>query len=263
MSRHIVDLYASLYLSPPSIRLLEVLPARNPSNGIECRLMTYNLYSAPPYKALSYAWGEDRGVVQKGEDEVLRREGRVNIKDGELSHVTVTVSPSLTLAIRRLRRKDYSVLLWIDSICINQKDDDERAEQVAMMGTIYERASEVIIWLGEREVEDELGEWLKGIYSRTVVYFDWDSDKVARALVDRYIDMYRMLRDTHKGPMTQRRDIYGTYCLIWLLAQGHKSADIVFYNNNVFTDDFRMEWAMQVSEGLRAIMARDWVCTAP
>ena len=39
--------------------------------------------------------------------------------------------------------------LWIDAICINQKDKIEKAEQVGLMKDVYRKASRVIVWLGE------------------------------------------------------------------------------------------------------------------
>jgi hypothetical protein len=38
---------------------------------------------------------------------------------------------------------------WIDQICINQKDLEERCQQVSMMGAIYLSADHVLAWLGE------------------------------------------------------------------------------------------------------------------
>ncbi|PMD64698.1 uncharacterized protein K444DRAFT_482084, partial [Hyaloscypha bicolor E] len=45
---------------------------------------------------------------------------------------------------------------WIDTICINQYDLDERAQQVSFMRDIYGRAKSVVIWLDEIlfELED-------------------------------------------------------------------------------------------------------------
>lgn len=40
-------------------------------------------------------------------------------------------------------------MLWIDAICINQEDDDEKGQQVQSMAKIYAKASRVIVWLGE------------------------------------------------------------------------------------------------------------------
>ncbi|KAH6629590.1 heterokaryon incompatibility protein-domain-containing protein [Boeremia exigua] len=252
------DLYTKLPSYTPSTRLLRVQPAIDPSDGIECELLVYDIRHAPSYRALSYAWKEHRGVVQVDRDVAQQREGRLEIIDGPLSRISLTVSPSLTLAIRRLRSRHTPQFFWIDAVCINQQDDEERSMQVALMGTIYEGASEVVIWLGERETQDELGEWLQGAYSRTVVNLDFSSVEVARSLVNQYIAGFKMLRDEYNGPVVQKTDVYGAFCLVWLLAQGYNPSDIVFYHNSMFKNRFRMEWAAQVSEGLKAIMARDW-----
>ena len=39
-------------------------------------------------------------------------------------------------------------LLWIDAVCINQADDEEKNHQVALMAKIYQKAKSTIIWLG-------------------------------------------------------------------------------------------------------------------
>jgi len=46
--------------------------------------------------------------------------------------------------------------LWVDSICINQKDEDEKCIQVEMMQQIYQRSSQVLIWLGPATRESDL-----------------------------------------------------------------------------------------------------------
>ena len=38
--------------------------------------------------------------------------------------------------------------LWIDQICINQNNSDEKSVQVSIMGAIYRSAAQVTIWLG-------------------------------------------------------------------------------------------------------------------
>lgn len=42
-----------------------------------------------------------------------------------------------------------SRLIWVDALCINQEDDRERAGQVKIMGSIYQRARLVKVWLGK------------------------------------------------------------------------------------------------------------------
>jgi hypothetical protein len=48
---------------------------------------------------------------------------------------------------------DHEGLLWVDALCINQEDDNERASQVKMMGQIYARAVNVKIWFGKENNE--------------------------------------------------------------------------------------------------------------
>ena len=44
--------------------------------------------------------------------------------------------------------------IWIDAICINQSNNEEKSQQVAMMGEIYSGAAEVLVWLGEDAFDD-------------------------------------------------------------------------------------------------------------
>jgi Heterokaryon incompatibility protein (HET) len=48
----------------------------------------------------------------------------------------------------RAHRVRSSRLLWIDAICINQEDVDERNHQVQMMFDIYQQAQVVRAWIG-------------------------------------------------------------------------------------------------------------------
>ena len=47
--------------------------------------------------------------------------------------------------------------MWIDAICINQKDDAEKAVQVRQMQLIYARTSHLVIWVGEASEDSDLG----------------------------------------------------------------------------------------------------------
>lgn len=105
-------------------------------------LIHTTLDSAPPYFALSYCWGR------------LRQKDAL-VCDGKLLRIT----PSLAEALRRLRAlpSDQAQhpgwdlenrFFWIDQICINQADTEERQSQVQMMGQIYNHAIRTLIWLG-------------------------------------------------------------------------------------------------------------------
>ncbi|KAK5126821.1 hypothetical protein LTR85_009755 [Meristemomyces frigidus] len=85
------------------------------------------------YEALSYAWGTYDNHAW------IRLNGEPQFP----------VTRNLWLALRRLRSPRQKRRLWVDQICINQRDLDERREQVRIMGRVYECASDVLVWLGD------------------------------------------------------------------------------------------------------------------
>ena len=94
-------------------------------------LKTLSLNDPPTYKALSYVWGD------------------INSKESlVLNGATCLITKNLDIALRHLQHEDSPEPLWVDSLCINQEDNDEKSEQVQRMKSIYESASEVIVWLG-------------------------------------------------------------------------------------------------------------------
>jgi hypothetical protein len=63
------------------------------------------------------------------------------------------VTKNCELALRYLRKENSNRVLWVDAICINQKDKKERGHQVGMMRNVYSKATEVLVWLGESSKE--------------------------------------------------------------------------------------------------------------
>ena len=121
-------------LADGHIRLLELNLEHE--NDIVGRLRTVNLTSAQPYYALSYVCGDGP------------YEHEVTIND-----VLFKVKPNLHAALRRLESHFRSagilrVLIWIDAICINQDNADEKAKQIQGMHNIFSEAEEVLIVLG-------------------------------------------------------------------------------------------------------------------
>jgi hypothetical protein len=57
------------------------------------------------------------------------------------------ITSNLDEAIHHLTEKQ-GLNIWIDAICINQKDDVEISWQVQQMRQVYEYAEPVIVWLG-------------------------------------------------------------------------------------------------------------------
>jgi hypothetical protein len=54
--------------------------------------------------------------------------------------------------LQQLRDEKRPVMLWIDALCIDQTNLEERSEQVKMMARIYSQASQVVVWLGESDL---------------------------------------------------------------------------------------------------------------
>ncbi|KPM35050.1 hypothetical protein AK830_g11525 [Neonectria ditissima] len=105
------------------------------------------------YAAISYVWGDPTETSTIYVDR-HKFEATKNLVSG-LRH------------IRQLLRGEETLPLWIDAICINQGDVEERNVQVSMMKEIYEKSSMVITWLGEAGAEglhylNELVDWTHG-----------------------------------------------------------------------------------------------------
>lgn len=69
------------------------------------------------------------------------------MRDIVVSGTILSVTKNLFDALGYLRDAVWTRTLWIDALCINQKDDAEKNTQVAMMGRIYSQASKVMVWL--------------------------------------------------------------------------------------------------------------------
>jgi hypothetical protein len=65
------------------------------------------------------------------------------------NNVDFYVTKTVYSALYNLRSHTLDLALWVDAICINQKDDAEKGNQVQRMGEIYGRSKRTIIWLGE------------------------------------------------------------------------------------------------------------------
>jgi hypothetical protein len=116
---------------PRSIRLVKLYPARCRTDTVVCDLIHVSLENCLPFEALSYTWG-DPSVKHT-----------ISCSKEQLETAT-----NLLSALQHLRQLDSTRLIWIDAICINQHDLDERTQQVQLMREIYHKAEEVLVWLG-------------------------------------------------------------------------------------------------------------------
>jgi hypothetical protein len=72
--------------------------------------------------------------------------------DQEVFEATV----NLHSALQHLRRETEELTLWVDAICINQSDNDEKSWQVQQMNDVYEKARLVTVWLGPASEDSDL-----------------------------------------------------------------------------------------------------------
>jgi hypothetical protein len=127
-------------------RLLTILPSTT-GEKIECALQ-HALFTNPPrYEALSYTWGDPKGELC----EVPAKGDTSRLCDIKIDKHRAKVTYNLHAALLQLRYRKLPRVVWVDAICIDQKNDAEKSEQVQLMAKIYSQASKVLVWLGEED----------------------------------------------------------------------------------------------------------------
>lgn len=145
------------------IRVLELQPSDDGNRDLYTEfslLRLGELDSCDGYEALSYTWGEP----------VFSR--TLHVAGGK----SIAITENLYTAITTFRYARRPRRLWIDAVCINQKDDAEKSAQVKLMPRIYRCSARVLAWIGESTEESEaafglfkqLARYISdlGIYSR-------------------------------------------------------------------------------------------------
>ena len=151
-----------LEIQKGQFRLLHI-HRRVPFLELHAELRSYTLGEAPYYECISYCWGEremvhEASCTQNANRKVLKGEkphccepkpveGTMHliVLNGCQHYVPTNVYDILC------RRSSFfrPGCIWIDSICINQIDKEEKNFQVPIMKDIYEQASHVYVCLGE------------------------------------------------------------------------------------------------------------------
>lgn len=136
------------YMPLPDVHSIRLMCFHGPSEeSISCSLNVHKLQGCPAYNALSYTWGP---AIQPADARSAANESderRGIICDGRL----LQVPKNLYEALPQLRKRlcdSRCIYLWIDAICIDQGNPEERSTQVDIMGDIYRHADTVYVWLG-------------------------------------------------------------------------------------------------------------------
>jgi hypothetical protein len=130
--------YQALQQASGEFRILDLHPGLF-GGKISCSIRKSSLESKPQYEALSYTWGNPR-----------------HLKWISLNEFDHPITASLELALQYLRNQNSVRRLWVDAICINQTDSEERSHQVEQMRAIYQSASTVLVWLGPHRDDSEI-----------------------------------------------------------------------------------------------------------
>lgn len=113
------------------IRIVDLLPGCGLDPIIfECRIIT--LDGDHSFEALSYVWGDEHPK-----------------RTVQISGYSVEVTRMLYTAFEHLRHPLEKRTLWIDQVCIDQTNDDEKSHQVSLMRMIYKKCSQCVVWLGD------------------------------------------------------------------------------------------------------------------
>lgn len=138
-----------LYDIPPlrenQIRLLRV--KLDDIDQIQCSVSIHGLSDGIlEYSALSYTWGpcQPRDSDSCGLLASIKAPKRILCNNQEVD-VTENLHDFLC---HWSSNYDSSTYIWIDAICIDQRNVNEQSHQVNIMGQIYTAASQVLVWLG-------------------------------------------------------------------------------------------------------------------
>lgn len=132
-------LYQALDSEHREIRLLRLnnLPSDSsavPPDILDFELKIFPLDEQPDFVALSYCWGDEPATC--------------TIHVNEMDFM---VRPNLHSWLKIMFKERHDYWIFIDAICINQDDVQERSSQVACMGDVYRDAAAVVAWLGDHQ----------------------------------------------------------------------------------------------------------------
>ena len=125
-----------------SVRLLRLHGSSSSSHGFRCELQSVALGNfVNKFVAVSYRWSTSPPIIT------------IDIDDHDFR-----LNNDLLRLLSRLAsfgEQGKETWFWIDAICIDQSNIDERNHQVKLMRQIYASAKQVLVWLGEEENDSD------------------------------------------------------------------------------------------------------------
>lgn len=157
--------YAPLTEDKEEIRLLTLLPGPFASEiRLDLEVARFTPDHVPKFEAVSYTWGSAENLI--------------DIFVGKSGNKTLSVTKNLAEALPYFRFENRPRVLWIDAICVDQRNLKERGHQVKRMADIYTKAAKVLVWLGP-ESQDSLLALFCIKYIASKVEVDWETGQLS------------------------------------------------------------------------------------
>ncbi|KAF1926644.1 HET-domain-containing protein [Didymella exigua CBS 183.55] len=225
--------YPDLDTTQRQIRLLRLRHRAHNGHLAQYELHTFDLDKAPNYIALSYTWGPESPAYPI----------RVNRRK-------LQIRANLHAFLQGFTARAY---IWIDQICIDQSNPEEKNHQVRMMAQIYKDCDSMIIWLGStshkfKEAADEFV-YKPRPHSLSILLHD---DYFTRLWVVQEVLLARAVRIICRGTLgfveLPWNDVHAiaTGGSAWLQQHGNKKAVLALIANQ----------GMNRYEGIRTVVAR-------
>lgn len=128
------------------IRVLQILLASDTA-AFRCKLGPIRLSEDPEYTALSYTWGDADAKYAA----VAYKTETIAKTTIECDDTPFMITNNLHEALCVLRDKHEVTTIWVDQVCINQEDAEEKGHQIQQMQNIYAKAKLTYVWLGPEE----------------------------------------------------------------------------------------------------------------
>lgn len=211
--------YQYRFLPPGQIRILRLHPAEVTSHNLTCDIFHLPLSDNVNYTALSYVWGnvDETAIIRVGDEFLF-------------------IGMNLYSALVNLRRRDRTVWLWVDAVCINQYDVQERNHQVENMRHIYEFATETVVYLGGQEGNTCHAAW--NFLERKATWAlnsDQERDSNLPGIVEDIVDFRGDISDVYNGVLCRE-----WFTRVWVLQEVVVSKDIIIQCSKraISWDDF-------------------------
>lgn len=236
--------------TPQTIRVIVLQPAEDYNVPLECSIIhqdrhqiLLNIDDEKHFEAVSYTWGNKDFPHRISCD---NRSAFLNI------------THNVDSLLRHFRAKSSPRYLWIDAICLNQADDEEKSIQVGLMADIYRQARRVLIWLGDASPDNEVQLVFTFLKRLTCIKHISISEMIIQDLIE---DIFKHSELT-KIQELLRRPWFSRRWIIQEVALGHDSivqCGSFYISWHWFVDGLRR---LQIASGRGVITLKPYVLDA-